>query len=146
MTRHDALTVRRSNRQPDKYVICSRDTGTAMEHPRARLCQDDRPRVLAESYFDCPTDAQLAIDDWRELAQELPTNRVPLKGLAVARVVTLADELKKLQQEQAKRDANPFHGWHPCPCNADCMCIPAPAPFRSPSKELLAYQAGKKAY
>lgn len=53
MTRHDALTVRRSNLHPDKYVIAVRETGTAIEHPKARLAPHpaDRSLWVKDSYF-----------------------------------------------------------------------------------------------
>lgn len=144
MTTHTELTVRRSRQEPDKYVICVRSTGTAIEHPEVRLLDGgpDRIRVMDQSYFDDPTDAQLAIDDWRDLADTLPRKKVPFKGLAVVRVVTLQDEIKAMYKAQA---AGPFAHWHPC-TGMSCDCRPAPQGFRAPSKELLAMQSGKPAY
>lgn len=147
MTKHDELTVRRSRIEPDKYVICVKSTGTAIEYPTTRLADNGRDRVRAQeqSYFTDPTEALLAIDDWRDMAEKLPVKRVGFKGLTATQCVTLADEIAKLQREQAKRDSDPFHGWHPC-TGANCKCNPAPQVFRHPSRELLAMQAGKPAY
>lgn len=146
MTTHTELTVRRSNVEPSKYVICVKSTGTALEHPAKRLEASLFKREHDKSsYFDDPTQALLAIDDWKDLAAELPRKRVPFQGLTVAKCTTLAEEIDALRKQQAKRDANPFYGWHPC-SGTHCLCNPAPVAFRSPSPELLAFQAGKPAY
>lgn len=147
MTHHTELTVRRSRIEPDKYVICVRSTRTALAHPELRLCDSlyaQRAR-RAGSYFDDPTQALLAIDDWKDVAAELPRKRYPLPPTSAPKVRTLADELKALRAEQAKRDRDPLYKWHPC-TGAHCDCKPAPDAFRTPSKELLAMQAGKPAY
>lgn len=149
MTRHGGLTVRRSNLKPDAYVICVKSTQTAIEHPQARTFGMDQGRhrlgALDLSYFNDPTEALLAIEDWRELAETLPTPRVGFKGLTATQTATLADDIRKMNAEQAKRDADPFYKWHPC-TGTSCNCKPAPTGYRNPTKEMLAFQQGKKAY
>ena len=143
-----AYDVRPSNVVPGKFVICHTGSGRALEHPAARIEKTPSRRwaMAKEAYFKTAAEAWEALPGWLERAEELSgTPRPPLRGLAVSRVVTLAEELDAMRAEQAKRDKDPYYKWHPC-TGAHCMCKPAPTAFRSPSKELLAMQAGKKAY
>lgn len=113
MTRHDAdtLTIRPSRERPGKYVIAWASTGHAVQHPDARLT--DTPHEW--SFFDTPEAAMAAIGEWLIKADATASDRGPKLTATrpITKQPTLADELDALRSYMAKRDVDPWHGWHP---------------------------------
>ena len=139
--------VRPSRNEPGQYVICFADSRHAVASPRLRVNPFDAAgkQATRESYFATQAEAKAAIRAWLDTAEELRSVKGPKPIDAMKKppvVRTLADEIKALRLAATK---GPYHGWHPC-SGVNCNCNTAPTPFRSPSAELLAMQAGKPAY
>lgn len=128
-----ALTVRESRTNPGRYVVCQAETGTAVYHPYARVSQDEHAAVQS-SLFDTEQAARRAVSAWPAQAEEVdrsaPRAPRPVSSQLPPAPRTLADDVRALKRYMAARDADPFHGWHPCN-GTHCMCNPAPAAFRS---------------